>query len=98
MEHLESTDDIGNTDNNYEEDDTFDDDDDEDDEGISFEKYAELSAKINGIDDLEAQYKIIEKEGYSKEDWNFYKKVWTVEMADPEKLRQYMELYANALK
>jgi hypothetical protein len=71
--------------------------DDDDDEGISFEKYAELSARMNGIDDSEAQYKIVENNGYKREDWDFYKKVWTVEMANPEKLRQYMELYEKAL-
>jgi hypothetical protein len=53
---------------------------------------------MNGIDDAEAQYKIVEENGYNREDWDCYKKVWTVEMANPEKLRRYMELYEKALK
>jgi hypothetical protein len=89
MYYMELPEDTGEIDD-YEE-------DDDDDGGISFEKYAELSARMNGIDNLEAQYKIVENNGYSREDWDFYKKVWTVEMANPEKLKQYKELYEKAL-
>jgi hypothetical protein len=77
----------------YEDDD--DDDDDDDGEGISFEKYVELRTKMDPYgDDKDAYDKILESEGYTKEDWDFYERVWTVEMANPERLNLFSELYA----
>ena len=81
------------------EDDKIEKEDDDEDDGISFEKYVELRTKMDPCgDDKEAYDKILESEGYSREDWNFYDRVWTVEMANPERLNQFSELYAQYKK
>jgi hypothetical protein len=49
-------------------------------------------------DDTEAHDKILESEGFTRQDWNFYEKVWTVEMANPDRLSQFSELYAKYSK
>ena len=73
------------------------DEDDDEDEGISFEKYAELSAKLDPFENnLNKQKEIISSEGKSWEDWEFYKNVWDVEiLSDPQKTQTFAEIYSK---
>jgi len=72
---------------------------DEGDSGISFERYAEMCAKMHSLgEDEAARTKFILGQGYSMEDWDFYESVWRVEMAEPERMRQFMELYARYME
>ncbi len=72
---------------------------DNDDDGISFEKYVELRTKMDPYGDDKSEHnRILQSEGYTREDWDFYEKVWTVEMANPERLNQFSELYATYSK
>jgi hypothetical protein len=83
------------------ENDEEDDEDEEDeDEGISFEKYAELSAKLDPLgSDEAAQEELLEKEGFDMNDWEFYKNVWEVEiLTDPNKVTLFAEIYAKYSK
>ncbi|GEM_PF-3725166 len=91
-------DEIEDDDDDEEEDEDEEEDDDED-EGISFEKYVALRTKMDPCgDDKEAHDKILQTEGYSREDWDFYDRVWSVEMTNPERLNQFSELYAQYTK
>ena len=82
-------------DNDVEDVDMDNEEDDDEDEGISFEKYVELRTKMDREGDNEAaHYKIVEAAGHTKEDWDFYKNVWMVEMmSSPEKAEQFKVLY-----
>lgn len=71
--------------------------DDDEDDGISFEKYVELRTKMDREgDNEEAHYKIVEAAGYTREDWDFYKNVWMVEMmSNRDKSEKFSELYSK---
>lgn len=98
-DEMDYEDEVNNFNINNEEDDDDDkeedDDDKEEDDGISFEKYVELRTKMDPFgDNKDARYKIAGDEGYTREDWDFYENVWTIEMANPDRQNQFSELYA----
>ncbi len=70
------------------------------DEGISFEKYAELSAKLDPFeDDEQKQKEIISAEGCTWDDWEFYKGVWAVEvLSNPNRIETFAKIYAKFSK
>ena len=91
--------------NDYEEDDDDNDDDDNDDDNddddeISFEKYAELSAKLDMFENnIKKQKEIISATGKSWADWEFYKSVWDVGiLQDPGKTQTFAEIYSKYSK
>lgn len=69
--------------------------------GVSLERYAELAAELDGIDDPQAQTAKVGELGVSAGDWNAAKQGWTARMQDPGNMGQiatrYMQLYNAAL-
>jgi hypothetical protein len=69
--------------------------------GISLERYADLSAELDGITDPGKQAEIIEKLGVSRVDWEAAKHGWTARMQDMSLMGQvatrFMPLYQAAL-
>ncbi|HEY5534807.1 MAG TPA: hypothetical protein VIL99_07735 [Ignavibacteria bacterium] len=71
--------------------------------GISLEKYAELLVKTIGVEEDEAPYKsIIEKEGFTMENWMIAKKEWSSRMSDPadngKTTKLFLPLYQTAIE
>jgi hypothetical protein len=71
-------------------------------QGISLERYAELSAEISDhLNDTEAQMRIVESLGVSRADWQAVVAGWTARMQDMSLMGQvatrYMSLYQAAL-
>jgi hypothetical protein len=70
--------------------------------GISLERYAELSALVSDAGtDADAQAKIVEGAGVSRADWEAAKSGWTARMQDMSNMGRiatlYMQLYQAAL-
>lgn len=86
-----------NSDNDDFDDDDEDEEEEDEDEGISFEKYAELSAKLDPFENnTKKQKEILSAEGISMEDWEFYKDVWDVEvLTDSSKTQTFAEIYSK---
>src|SRR5688572_27741305 len=69
--------------------------------GISLERYAELSAEIDGITDPNQQAEAIGKLGVQRADWEAAKNGWTARMQDMSLMGQvatrFMPIYQAAL-
>ncbi len=69
--------------------------------GISLERYAELSAEIDGITDPNQQAEAVGKLGVQRADWEAAKNGWTARMQDMSLMGQvatrFMPLYQAAL-
>ncbi|MCW5837709.1 MAG: hypothetical protein KIS78_35275, partial [Labilithrix sp.] len=69
--------------------------------GISLERYAELSAEVSDTQDPEKQAEIVGKLGVARPDWEAAKSGWTARMQDMSLMGQvatrYMPLYQAAL-
>ncbi|MBN9161569.1 MAG: hypothetical protein BGO98_48945 [Myxococcales bacterium 68-20] len=69
--------------------------------GISLERYAELSAEVDGTQDPEKQAEIVGRLGVQRADWEAAKSGWTARMQDMSLMGQvamrYMPLYQAAL-
>lgn len=69
--------------------------------GISLERYAELGAALDGIDDPAAQVQKVGELGVAATDWEAAKSGWTARMQDMSLMGQvasrYMQLYNAAL-
>ena len=69
--------------------------------GISLERYAELSAHVSDTNDPEQQAQIAERQGVSRTDWQAAKDGWTARMMDMSLMGRvataYMPLYQAAL-
>lgn len=69
--------------------------------GISLERYAELSADVSDTQDPNQQAEIVASKGVSRSDWEAAKAGWTARMADMSLMGQvatrYMPLYQAAL-
>jgi hypothetical protein len=69
--------------------------------GISIERYAELGAELDGIDDPAAQIQKVGELGVSAADWEAAKAGWLARMQDMSLMGQvatrYMQLYNAAL-
>lgn len=69
--------------------------------GISLERYAELSAELDGATDPNVQAEIVGKLGVARPDWEAAKNGWTARMQDMSLMGQvatrYMPLYQAAL-
>lgn len=69
--------------------------------GISLERYAELSAEVEGTQDPNAQAEIVGKLGVQRADWEAAKTGWTARMQDMSLMGQvatrFMPLYQAAL-
>ena len=70
-------------------------------QGISLERYAELGAELDGINDPDAQAQKVGELGVSRQDWEAAKNGWTARMQDMSLMGQvamrYMPLYNAAL-
>ena len=70
--------------------------------GISLERYAELSAEVADTQDPEKQAEIVGKLGVARADWEAAKAGWTARMQDMSLMGQvamrYMPLYQAALE
>lgn len=69
--------------------------------GISLERYAELSAEVEGTQDPATQSEIVGKLGVQRADWEAAKAGWTARMQDMSLMGQvatrFMPLYQGAL-
>jgi hypothetical protein len=69
--------------------------------GISLERYAELSAEVDGTQDPQKQAEIVGKLGVGRADWEAAKAGWTARMQDMSLMGQvatrFMPLYQAAL-
>lgn len=69
--------------------------------GISLERYAELSAEVDGTQDPEKQAEIVGRLGVQRADWEAAKAGWTARMQDMSLMGQvatrFMPLYQAAL-
>ena len=69
--------------------------------GISLERYAELSAELDGTQDPEKQAEIVARLGVGRADWEAAKAGWTARMQDMSLMGQvatrFMPLYQAAL-
>jgi len=69
--------------------------------GITLERYAELGAELDGIQDPSQQRTKVETLGVNGADWDAAKAGWTARMQDPANMGQvasrYMQLYNAAL-
>jgi len=69
--------------------------------GISLERYAELSAEVDGTQDPEKQAEIVGQLGVQRADWEAAKAGWTARMQDMSLMGQvatrFMPLYQAAL-
>lgn len=70
-------------------------------QGITLERYAELSAEIEGTQDPERQAEIVARLGVTRPDWEAAKAGWTARMQDMSLMGQvatrFMPLYQAAL-
>lgn len=69
--------------------------------GISLEKYAELSADVSDTQDPQKQAEIVEQKGIPRSDWEAAKTGWTARMQDMSLMGQvatrFMPMYQAAL-
>jgi len=69
--------------------------------GISLERYAELSAEVDGTQDPEKQAEIVGTKGVARADWEAAKSGWTARMQDMSLMGQvatrFMPMYQAAL-